>query len=74
MSVLDRKNIEISQQLKQIEVNKEIEKLRIEEKEIEEEIKKLEEPKKMINKILTYFNSIFNKMFSRYIKDERDNI
>jgi len=73
MSVLDTKSIEIAQQLKQLELNKEIEELRIEEEKIEEELEELEDPKKMINKILSYFNNIFNKMFSRYSKDDRNN-
>ncbi len=68
MNHLNEYRIEISQKLKQLELNKEINSLRIKEKEIEEALENFEEPKKIINKILTYFNNVFNKMFSRYSK------
>ncbi len=74
MNHLNEYRIEISQKLKQLELNKEINSLRIKEKEIEEALENFEEPKKIINKILTYFNNVFNKMFSRYSKDINEDI
>lgn len=79
MNHLEEHRIEISQKLKQLELNKEINSLRKYEelkKEIKEELKEelKEEPKKIIYKVLNYFNNIFNKMFSRYSIDINEDI
>ena len=63
MNVLQRDKIEISQRLKQLEVNEEIKKLR------KDGNKKKENPKKTINNILNYFNNIFSKIYCIYLSE-----
>ena len=58
MDNLTINRVEISQRIKQLKVNDEIEAIQKEIKVIEKE-----KPKKTINKILSYLNELFIKMF-----------
>jgi hypothetical protein len=58
MDNLTINRVEISQRIKQLKVNDDIEAIQKEIKVIEKE-----KPKKTINKILSYLNELFIKMF-----------
>ncbi len=72
MNHLEENKIEISQRLKQIEVNKEINNLykQLDQKEEEQ----LKPSLVVVSNVLKYFNNIFNKMFSIHINDDEEDV